>query len=181
MRHGQTNYNVLGLCNDDPTRDVHLTKLGIEQARQVAEKVRDEDFDLIVVSELPRTRQTAEIINQDHHVPILTQPLLNDIRTGMDGRTVSEYFESARYDPLKTAVGNGESLLAHKHRVLRYLDWLKELEAQYHCVLTIAHEETLRVFYAWFNDWPDERLRDLHFDNCEVLEYNLETAAKNSV
>ncbi len=33
MRHGQTNYNVLGLCNDDPARPVHLTDLGIEQVQ----------------------------------------------------------------------------------------------------------------------------------------------------
>jgi broad specificity phosphatase PhoE len=46
-------------------------------------------------------------------------------------------------------------------------------------VLTIAHEETLRVFYAWFNSWPDEKLRDLHFDNCEVLEYNFEKTGES--
>ncbi len=32
-RHGRTNYNDLGLCNADPTVDVHLTALGIEQAK----------------------------------------------------------------------------------------------------------------------------------------------------
>ena len=92
MRHGQTNYNVLGLCNDEPSQDVYLTELGKQQAYKVAEQIKDEKIDAIVVTELPRTRQTAEIINLDHHAPIITQPLLNDIRTGMDGQPVSEYF-----------------------------------------------------------------------------------------
>ena len=169
MRHGQTNYNVLGLCNDDPGKDVHLTEFGREQARLVAEKIQHERIDAIVVSELPRTRETAEIINRDHGAPIITQPLLNDIRTGLDSKPVAEYFARTEQDPLNISINKGESLLAHKHRVLQYFDWLKTL--RYACVLTVAHEETLRVFYAWFNQVPDQGLRDLHFDNCQVLNY----------
>jgi probable phosphoglycerate mutase len=171
IRHGQTNYNVLGLCNDDPGSNVYLTEVGKQQARQAADKIRNEPIEAIIVSELPRTRQTAEIINQDHHVPIITQPVLNDIRTGMDGKPVSEYFAQIEHDPLHTAIDNGESLLEHKQRVLEYLDWLKT--QRFNTLLTIAHEETLRVFYAWFNQLSDEKLRDLHFDNCEVFSYEM--------
>ena len=32
MRHGETDYNRLGLCNDDPAVDVCLTDTGILQA-----------------------------------------------------------------------------------------------------------------------------------------------------
>lgn len=171
MRHGQTNYNLLGLCNDDPQKDVHLTTKGKQQARLVANKIRNEDIDAIVVSELPRTRETADIINRDHQVPIITQALINDIRTGLDSQPVSEYFARTAQDPLTIAVNNGESLLVHKQRVMQYFDWLKT--QPYSCILTIAHEETLRVFYAWFNQIPDQQLRELHFDNCEVLCYEL--------
>jgi len=169
MRHGQTNYNELGLCNDDPQKDVHLTSPGKLQAYQVAKKLKNENIDIIVVSELPRTRQTAEIINKNHRVPILTHPLLNDIRTGMDGKPVTDYFAQTESDPLHISLPGGESLLDYKKRVQQYFDWLKQQD--YRCILTVAHEETLRVFYAWFNHTPDEQLRKLHFDNCEVLSY----------
>ena len=172
MRHGQTNYNILGLCNDNPTKDVHLTELGKQQAQQVAEQLRDEDIDAIVVSELPRTHETAKIINRDHQVPIIVQPLINDIRTGLDSRPVSEYFAKTDADPLTISINNGESLLMHKQRVMQYFDWLKNQD--YCCVLTIAHEETLRVFYARFNSVPDQQLRELNFDNCQVLRYELD-------
>lgn len=169
MRHGQTNYNVLGLCNDDPNKDVHLTELGIQQAQQVADKIRHENIDAIVVSELPRTLETAKIINRDHHVPIISQPLINDIKTGLDSRPVAEYFARTEQDPLNISINKGESLLEHKQRVMQYFSWLKT--QSYSCVLTVAHEETLRVFYATFNQILDQQLRSLHFDNCEVLSY----------
>lgn len=176
MRHGQTNYNLLGLCNDDPGRDVHLTAEGITQAEAVAERLRLVPLDRIVTSELPRTRQTGEIINCYHRLPLLSHPALNDIRSGFDGRPVTEYFAAITTDPLHAAVNGGESLLLHKQRVLNYLDWLQQQPAQ--TILSIAHEETLRVFYAWFHDLRDEQLRELHFANCELLQFELPSAPR---
>lgn len=85
VRHGQTNYNVAGLHNSDPSIDVHLTNNGIDEAKQVALKLKDEPFDALFVSELPRTRQTAEYINEYHKLPILVDARLNDINTGFEG------------------------------------------------------------------------------------------------
>ena len=171
MRHGHTNYNLLGLCNDDPGVDVHLTATGIDQATQAAADLQDEALDLIVVSELPRTMQTAKIVNRHHDVPIIVNPVLNDIRSGFDGKPVEEYFAATAADPLHISVNDGESLLEHKQRVLPYLNWLQQQSAK--TILTIAHEETLRVFYAWQHGLPDEQLRDLHFRNCEVFRLEL--------
>lgn len=64
MRHGQTNYNRLGLCNDDPRDAVYLTDLGRRQALAAAVALRAARLEHIFVSELPRTRQTAEIVNR---------------------------------------------------------------------------------------------------------------------
>lgn len=172
MRHGQTNYNLLGLCNDDPSQDVHLSPTGITQAEHAAEKLRGVPLDLIVTSELPRTRQTGDIINRYHGLVLQTHPALNDIRSGFNDRPVGDYFAATAADPLHTAVNGGESLLMHKQRVLTYLDWLRLQPAS--TVLSIAHEETLRVFYAWFQGVPDTRLRELHFANCEVLQFDFE-------
>lgn len=56
MRHGRTNYNDLGLCNDDPSRDVHLTKAGIAQAQSVAQALSNVVFERIVVLSFRRCR-----------------------------------------------------------------------------------------------------------------------------
>jgi probable phosphoglycerate mutase len=68
VRHGQTNYNVLDFCNDDITKDVHLTDLGNQQAKIVAEKLKGIKLDLVFISELPRTRETASIITRENSV-----------------------------------------------------------------------------------------------------------------
>lgn len=170
MRHGETNYNRLGLCNDNPMRNVHLTDTGIRQAEQAAEQLRHKPLRRILVSELPRTRQTAEIINRYHQVPVESHPALNDIQSGFDGRPVAEYFAAISHDPLHARVRGGESLLDHKQRINLFL--LDLQSRQEDAVLIVAHEETLRAVSVWFQGLPDSALSEQHFNNGEILEFD---------
>lgn len=172
MRHGRTNYNDLGLCNDDPGRDVYLTEIGIEQAQSAAHELRAVSLNRIIISPLPRTRQTAEIVNRYHTVPIEVHDALADIRSGFESQPVLNYFAAISHDPLRARVNGGESLLDHKQRVLRFIDWLKTQPDE--AVLVVAHEETLRVFVAYFEGGiADAQLRDIHIGNCEYRRYVL--------
>ncbi|ALP54355.1 hypothetical protein Tel_15030 [Candidatus Tenderia electrophaga] len=171
-RHGRTNYNDLGLCNDDPSRDVHLTETGVKQAQHAAEALRHAGLERIIVSPLPRTRQTAEIINRYHHIPIEEHPDINDIRSGFDGRPVTDYFAATGHDPLHVRANGGESLLDHKQRVSGFIEWLKRQPNA--AILVVAHEETLRVVIAHFaGNISDERLRDIEVDNCQIIHYTV--------
>jgi len=172
MRHGRTNYNDLSLCNDDPNQEVHLTKTGREQARIAALALRDVPFERIIISPLLRTRQTAEIINQYHALAIEAHPDLLDIRSGFNGKPVSEYFAAIADDPLHAHVNGGESLLDHKKRILRFIDWLKTQHDK--TLLIIAHEETMRVFVSYFEGGiKDHQLQDILIENCEYKRYVL--------
>jgi probable phosphoglycerate mutase len=171
MRHGQTHYNLLHLCNDDPRREVCLTATGIAQAQAAAEQLHDAAIERIIVSELPRTRQTAEIINRYHHAHIETNALLNDIRSGFDSQPVADYFAAIAHDRLNAQVNGGESLFQHKQRVLSFLDWLRQQPQQ--TILVVAHEETLRVFIAHFTHLGDEQMLDLKIGNCEFVQFTL--------
>jgi len=172
IRHGHTNYNELALCNDDPNADVHLDDIGKQQAQATAEQLRDVMLDRIIVSPLPRTRQTAEFINRYHHAPIEVHSAITDIRSGFDGQAVEAYFAAIAHDPLNARVNGGESLLDHKQRVLGFIHWLQRQQPEN--ILVVAHEETMRVFIAYFEgNVPDERLRDLNMGNCEYRCYKL--------
>ena len=171
MRHGQTNYNVQSLCNDDPKKDVHLTHIGIEQAEIVANKLKDKNIQRIIVSELPRTRQTAKIINQYHHAPIEQRAEINDIYTGFDSKPVIDYQQAIAHDPLHAKIKNGESLMEHRQRILKFLDWLR-LQPE-SSILVVAHEETMRVFHGYFHKLTMEDIIKLSFDNCAYLEFTL--------
>ena len=170
MRHGRTNFNELQLCNDDPSVDVHLTELGIQQAQAAAEKLRDIPLDRILVSPLPRTQQTADIVNQYHHIKIETFPEIADIRSGFEGKAVEDYFAAIEHDPVYARVNGGESLHDHRLRITAFIDWLKMQHGEN--ILIVAHEETLRVFVAYFQSpVEDAQLRDIHIENCEYKHY----------
>lgn len=171
MRHGQTNYNVLGLCNDNPAKDVYLTMDGITQAEKAAKELSKLSIDLIFVSQLPRTRQTARLINAYHGVRIIECEELNDIRTGFDSKPVDDYFAAVGHDRLNTVPKGGESLGQFKHRTNAFIDVL--LMEDYGDILIVAHEETMRVFAARFNHLSDEQMEALSFTNCAILTFSI--------
>jgi alpha-ribazole phosphatase len=171
MRHGQTNYNVAGLCNDDPKQPAHLTELGKKQAIAAAQELKNAAFDKIIVSQLPRTRQTAEIVNRFHNAPILEHAGINDLHSGFDGQSVTKYQQAIAHDPLHAKANGGESLLEHKQRVIDFLEWLKTQKEN--SILVVAHEETLRVVAGFFQKLPDEQMRCLNFGNCEILAFEI--------
>jgi broad specificity phosphatase PhoE len=168
IRHGRTNYNDLGLCNSDPAVPVHLTPTGISQAERAEERLRPVPLQRIFVSELPRARQTAEIINRHHQVAILVHPALNDIRSGCENRPVRKYQAAIAHDPLRAKVGNGESLLEYKARVVTFLQWLDKQPLE--VVAVVAHEETLRIIYGHYHQLDDKALPALRFANCEIVK-----------
>ncbi|MFW2372713.1 MAG: histidine phosphatase family protein [Gammaproteobacteria bacterium] len=171
MRHGQTNFNILKLCNDKPSPDVHLTETGKQQAQVLAEKFKSIDIQRIITSELPRTRETANIVNQYHHAPIDSHPGINDIRSGFDGQPVVDYQQAIAADPLHLSINHGESLLDHKTRVIAFLHWLQQQSES--SILVVAHEETLRVIAAYTQQLDDDTMIHLAFDNCEFLTINM--------
>jgi broad specificity phosphatase PhoE len=171
MRHGQTNYNLLGLCNDDPSKDVYLTDTGIQQAQAAAKQLAQESLSKIYVSELPRTYQTAKVINRFHNAPIITNPHLNDIRTGFDSSPVKEYFAATAHDRYNITPAGGESVKEFQIRVLKFLDEIKPIDNN--TILAVTHEEAIRVIYAFFNKLNPEQMMGLNFGNCELVKFTL--------
>lgn len=171
MRHGQTDYNIKRLCNDNPAEPVHLTSAGRRQAKEAAEGLEMVPLEKIIVSELPRTRETAEIVNSFHGVDIVTHPKINDIRSGFDGQPVRQYQRAIARDPLHARPEGGESLVDHKQRVVAFIRWLRN--QPFGTVLVVAHEETLRVFYAHFLGLDDEQMLWLDFRNGEIISFEI--------
>ena len=58
VRHGQSVANLGKYCSGQ--LDVELTQLGIDQALQAGEALKDRTFDKVYCSDLKRTRATCE-------------------------------------------------------------------------------------------------------------------------
>ena len=171
IRHGQTNYNVLDLCNDDPKKDVHLTSLGIKQANIVAKKLRGIKFDAVFVSDLKRTQETARIVAGDRNLKFIVDRRISDRKTGFDSKPASEFFKAMERDILNTKVNNGESLAEEKKRVISFLEDLRDLKCN--AVLVSTHSEILKIVYGYYNQLPDNEMWKTSIDNCQVLEFSL--------
>lgn len=145
-RHGRTNYNDQGLFNSDPSVDVHLTKLGIEQAENLAENLKDAAFEVIFISELQRTKQTANIVNQHHHVSLIADKRINDFSSGFENRPTAEYdkVHSVSEDKWNVRLNDGESLEDIKARLEDFLIELKT--TSYDSVLVVTSMAVMQAF-----------------------------------
>ncbi|MCK5476922.1 MAG: histidine phosphatase family protein [Candidatus Aenigmarchaeota archaeon] len=171
IRHGQTNYNVLDLCNDDSTKDVHLTQLGKEQAEIVGKKIKNIQLDLVIISELSRTKETALIIAKNHQVEFKVEPRINDRKTGFDSKHVSDFFEALKPNIFNLKFNNGESFQEEKKRVFSFLEELKTYNLNN--ILVVTHSEILQIINGYFNNLSDHEMWNDKIDYCQILEVNL--------
>lgn len=72
VRHGQVPHNALKQYN---TTDEDLTELGIQQAIELRDKIKDMKFDVIFSSPLIRAKHTADIININNYNIIIDDRL----------------------------------------------------------------------------------------------------------
>jgi len=139
-RHGRTNYNDLKLCNSDPKVDVHLTSRGFDQAKTLAEKFKQIPLEHIFVSELRRTQQTAEIVNQFHRIKVEVDYRLNDHHTGFEGKPYEELTKALKTADNKWTAhfNNGESIEDLKKRVADFINDLRT--KNYNSVLVVTSQ-----------------------------------------
>jgi probable phosphoglycerate mutase len=99
IRHGQSVANVTPVVGG-MRGDVGLTELGRQQARLLAERLRNQEFgaDILYTSTLPRARQTTEFVAAALNLPAVGDDNLQELRPGeADGLSHEEW--RARYPP----------------------------------------------------------------------------------
>jgi broad specificity phosphatase PhoE len=173
-RHARTNYNDLNLCNGDPNVDVHITPEGGAQAKALANKLKEAPIDHIFVSEMRRTRQTAEIVNQFHHVTIETDPLLNDHRSGAyEGKSADLLLQAldAAEDKWTARFNDGESIEDMKQRVAKFLTELRG--KPYSSVLVVTSGWIIKVAIAIIQDIPNEEAWKIDAEQGDYLEFEV--------
>ena len=91
-RHAHSELNVRGRINGDPSKAVHITADGREEARRLGLEVANVPCDLCLHTRFLRTQETAEIALQGRDVPVEVEPLFDDIDVGdLEGATVDDY------------------------------------------------------------------------------------------
>lgn len=173
IRHGQSENNVKGLCDCDPKIKTPLTKKGANQAKLASSKLKSKSFDIIFASELFRAQKTAEIINKNHQLEVIIDKRLNDRYSGFHGKPVSDFFNALNKSNnfWEFKFPRGESFEEEKERVFDFLNSLKQMN--YKSVLTVTHEEAMRIISGFFNKLTNDKMWNIKIDNCQVLEFQL--------
>lgn len=168
VRHGQTNYNIQGLINYDPTVDVHLTQEGISEAENVSRQLASETFDVIFVSELPRTHETARIIRPN--IELIVDARLNDIKNGYEGKLVSD-FKILRHQADNEYIYRYNDMSESSKDVYeRVAGFLADLRTQsYDSVLIVTSAHTWRHFRNILDHRDPSSTLHENIPNAEVL------------
>lgn len=178
VRHGQNEDNANGILNGH--RDLPLTEIGIAQAREVAEKIKDAGlkFDVVLSSPLSRAFVTAEIISEVNGLswPKVMPELIERDFGVMSGKPQSSIEAVCAPDIIKTETvtyflspEGAETFPDLLERAKRLLDKIKE-EYKDGSILLVTHGDVGKMIYAQYYglDWRDV-LTLFHFGNSELL------------
>jgi 2,3-bisphosphoglycerate-dependent phosphoglycerate mutase len=142
-RHAHSELNVERRVNGDPSRPVHITGEGEEEARLLGRQLANVVFDRCLCTRFGRTQETATLALAGRDVPVEVEPLLDDIDVGeLEGVSLDDYRawkrQHARADPFP----GGESL---DDAARRYVEaYRKLLSRGRHSVLVVCHEIPIR-------------------------------------
>lgn len=168
-RHGQTDYNVENLvCGISPAV---LTKLGIQQAKELGKRLENIDYKYLYVSPLKRALDTASLANIKE-IEMVIEPRIQEINFGIyEGLPRdTQGFLTNKYD-LAYRYPTGESFIELCNRVYSFLDEIKR-QAIENDVLLVCHGAVCRAINTYFNDMTNDEIFEYTTENCQLLKYD---------
>jgi len=165
IRHGETDWNIEGRYQGQS--DIPLNQNGMQQARDMAHRLRHYQFDAIISSDLSRALQTAEILSKTSNAPLRIDSRLREINQGewegmlfADIRSLyAKAFKERLRNPLEVAPPGGETVGQVRQRVL---DALQEIVEQFPdgIVAIVSHGLSLAIIKVHFNNLAIETVWD---------------------
>ncbi|MDE2038232.1 MAG: class I tRNA ligase family protein [Patescibacteria group bacterium] len=147
MRHGEADNNVMRIL-DSEERDAkdpsHLTQKGREQAKEAAAALKALKIDLVFVSPLARTRETADILKAElgwKDGQVMVDDRIREMGMGAwNGHSIDEFYERCHLGERFTEGPEGGEDYADIKK--RMGDFLYDIEGRYEgkTILVVTHE-----------------------------------------
>ena len=177
-RHGESQWNVEQKVQG--ATDTPLTERGIQQAHELAKKIRESgiQIDEILHSPLSRAADTAKIIAEENGLPLTLEPRLIEQNFGeFEGHEYAKHrgvFHEAKKQ-FACDYNGGESMLRLGQRIYNLIDELKiRSEKENKTFLLVTHGGIARMVHSYFNSETNEEFSSTNIANCEVREYTWE-------
>lgn len=167
VRHGEAEHNVLDICNGDIKNNTfHLTANGKSQAIKVAEKLTKEKIDIIISSDILRTKETATIIAESLGKKVMVDKRLRDIDPGVfEGEKISraKEFRQSQSDRYNAQFEKGESLADVAKRIKSFFDFIGKKYKGKNIVI-VSHEDAIKTMYRYFDMVGEKNIDDLKIE-----------------
>lgn len=178
VRHGETVYNAQARFTGQS--DVLLSVLGRRQTAVLGEYLATECLDVIVTSDLERTRVMAEAIASYHALPIWEDTDLRELALGeWEGYTYNEVLARDaelvaqwQVDPVTYAPPGGETVAQLRDRCARAL---RRWQTRYPevSVLWVTHGGLIGVLLCHLLKIDLNRRWQFHHENASISEIQL--------
>jgi 2,3-bisphosphoglycerate-dependent phosphoglycerate mutase len=180
FRHGQTTDN---LAHDfSGIRDVDLTPAGIEEAKQIGEKLKNEPVTKAYQSNQIRSKHTLELVLNGFHknVEIITDPRIRERDYGnLTGKNKDEL---KKIDPKNFALWhrsydipppNGESIKDVEARVLQFINDEKPKWNANDVIFISAHGNSIRPMRRYFENLTIEQMCNYEYTPGQIFSYEI--------
>lgn len=172
---------------DDNTKkggwsDAILTPEGVELAKQTIAKIKQLNINKIVCSDLVRTRQTCEIINQELKLPVSFTSELREFNAGIVSGMAYDLADKLyplpanAHKDMNFKYPNGETLGEFKNRVLKYFN---NTIIHSDKVLYITHRNVISVIHNYLNktEWNFIDKSTIKIPHCSLFKVDCQKDA----
>ncbi len=154
LRHGEAVSNVKSIVSCLPEKfNNPLTKDGVTKIKRVAEKIKDKNIELIFVSSLLRTQETAGIIAEAIGIKPKTDKRLRELEFGsFNGQSLEKFmkFFNSKEERLERKVPKGENYMNVLKRVWNFfLEINKKYKGKN--ILIVSHQVPILILLGKIN------------------------------
>ena len=165
VRHGQTDWNILGRWQGQASYAPGLNETGRAQALAAREQLKDVCISVAYSSDLLRSIQTAELIAEPSDLSVIPEPGLREIDLGVWEGMLSEdiqkqypvELEARSKDPFHVRAPQGEAPSEVAERVLATVSDIVKRHPN-ESVLIVAHGVSLAIIICHALGIPMEQV-----------------------
>lgn len=180
FRHGETYDNNAHIFSG--WHNVSLDKQGIEEAREISEKLKDKNATIAYQSDQVRSQETLKIVLGDYHkgVEVITDPRIKERDYG--SLTGLSKDELVKIDPINferwhrgyaDRPPGGESIQDVENRVLSFLEEVMSTWKKDDVIFISSSANTIRPMRRYFEKLSVDEMCSYEYTPAQIFEYQI--------
>ena len=173
IRHGRTVSNNARRYSGH--NDVELDAVGLEQARKVAARLKDQPLTAVYASDLQRAFLTAEEIAKEHGLEVIRLPELRELNFGVwEGKTHQEIVEEDNElvqkwfnDPFTVLIPEGETMADLQLRIVKCIKQIVKDHPD-ETVAVVSHAGPIWVMLSYILAIPPQSSWKIKIENTSI-------------